>query len=314
MDFTRSRIAQAGLLGLVVTTLGIVVPIVWDYYKSRTALDLELLSSSTVIERDTTIKGLQVLYNNAPVNGISRLSYALANTGRTAIGQDRVVGSPWIRFPDSIRILALAVGPHTPPDLEFDAHYDSTSHRVLLRFPLLNHGDRALFSMLLSGGRPPFTAGARIAGLRQLTMSDRSEASSQANRRRPLSAGFFIVAAATFLSLVLFALSMLTIGVEIHTRDLFVAGSLAWPTRGKRTDYERFIKSVFDVKSESELAAMRKQLVSVPADDSASEALDAGLKEAATRVATTATEVMSLVIAFGVLTLAGLANLFARLL
>ena len=169
---SRAKI-RAAIGAVVGIGLTIVIPIVWDLYRQRVALELQLLAQSTLVESPGGVEKLQVAYDKQIVRGLSRVELALVNNGRRSIRSDEVVAP--IRFTiDSGRILDVRVEQLNPTDLQVRFKLDTAGKSLALSAPLLNPGDAVRFTLLIGYTPPPLVrASARIEGLRSVSLTDR---------------------------------------------------------------------------------------------------------------------------------------------
>jgi hypothetical protein len=61
------------ILVIIIAILGVVIPIIWDRYKTRTSLELQYLASATIVEDSPALSKLQILYNGKPIKAISNI-------------------------------------------------------------------------------------------------------------------------------------------------------------------------------------------------------------------------------------------------
>lgn len=305
MGTTPARVGVVSILGLIAVVLGILVPILWDRYKTRTALELQLLSSTTIVQSDATLPKLRLFYGEQAITGMTKIRYALINTGRTSLATERVVTAPWVDVSDSSEILEVTVDRLVPPDLQFVPQLDSARQRVSLVFPLFNPGDRAEFSILAAGPPPPLDAGARITGLSQLTVIDRSDELTGSDVDRPrLTWTFYLAASTSVLSLLLFLGFFGTLVAESEARDLFAGDLLKWPSGATRPDYEGFINTVFSTKSDDELRKVRDLVAQLPDQQPPTPEQDEQLRVAVKEMADALGLGIGVTVMFGILTLA----------
>lgn len=57
-----SKFSFISIASLVITMLGVIAPIVWDYYVDQKGISLSVLSRSVIISPSKDIKGLEVSY------------------------------------------------------------------------------------------------------------------------------------------------------------------------------------------------------------------------------------------------------------
>jgi hypothetical protein len=82
------------LIGIVVSAVGTIALILWDRYKTSSALELRCVSFVTLVERSEQLEKLTITYNGEGLEQISKADFVLINTGRTPIMEKDVVSPP----------------------------------------------------------------------------------------------------------------------------------------------------------------------------------------------------------------------------
>ncbi len=170
------------VVGLVLSAGGIIVPILWEQYKSRTAMELRQLSSSVVISRSQELDKLQFTYAGQSIRRLSTVELELVNTGRTPIRQSDVVTPVVIHVADA-RILDARVSKVSPSNLIASHELSSVQDRVTVNFQLLNPGDAIRLTLLSESEQPNISVSARIVGLSNLLFSISPESPGGRGRR-----------------------------------------------------------------------------------------------------------------------------------
>jgi hypothetical protein len=173
---TKGSAGLATTIGLIIGAVGVLAPISWDWYKSRSALELQLLSNSLLVSPVTGAEKLNFVYDGQPVTSLTRLEFGLANTGRTPIREADIVSPPVINLQPA-KIVDAQIGQLRPGNLQVQSTENNDGHSISLRFPLLNPGDSFHLTLLVSAGRPEISSDARIAGISELGFVDRSDTS-----------------------------------------------------------------------------------------------------------------------------------------
>lgn len=217
MSFARSR--KASLLATLIAVVSLAVPIAWDSYSSRLAIEVHILSQAVVVGPGGTGGPLAVTYEDVPVTGLSRLDLALRNAGRRPIRESDFVAPPRITI-DSGRILEKRLEALAPEGLAAAIRPDSAGRAVELVLPLLNPGDVVRFSLMVeSSARIGVTAAARVPGLRAVRLVDRRAPYGPLWRRIPWTA--YPAALGTVLAFLLSAIGLLVIAHERLSRRLW---------------------------------------------------------------------------------------------
>ncbi|MDP1884871.1 MAG: hypothetical protein Q8L17_00245 [Polaromonas sp.] len=115
MAFSRSSLL--GISSVAVGILGVGGPIAWDYYKTKSAVEIRLLETSVVIEKPQKLAGLVVTYGGEEVQELSKSLVIVTNTGRTPILHRDVVQAISLRFRPDSRLLDARIEAMTPSDL-----------------------------------------------------------------------------------------------------------------------------------------------------------------------------------------------------
>lgn len=168
MDFSKSSLL--GISGVVVGILGVVGPIGWDYYKTRSELEFRLLESSVVIERPQKLAGLVVTYAGEEVQELSKALIAVTNTGRTPILKKDIVQPLSLRFTPESKLIDARIESSTPRDLGATLSLNRSDGSINLDVPLLNPGDQVHVSALAKSVKPDFDVNGRVVGVGSLTV------------------------------------------------------------------------------------------------------------------------------------------------
>ena len=275
-----SSTRRLGVIGIAIAAIGIIVPIVWERVQTRTALELVLRGSITLVEADPSVEDLVVSYAGKEISTITKLDFSLANTGRTPIRRGDVFSPINIRLLGGALPLEMQVGSLEPANIDFEATINTQSGVVELQFPLLNPDDRVNFSILVDGPVDSVEAEARIAGISGINYIDARGDSAANPTRRRFSWTLLMVVVFTLLGIIsLLGLSEQS-GQDSEFRRLFYAGFLLWPAHGRPEDYRRFAEA-FPSTMKARLARLRTLIAAMPEDENATDELDATLQEAA---------------------------------
>src|SRR5260370_14329316 len=182
---SKIRPGTWALLGLVVAVIGIIAPIGWDRYKSQASLELQHISSLSLIESSGSLPKLELRYDGKVIKGASRLVFVLVNTGRTPILEKDLVSGPTISFEPGTMLLDVEREKAVPVDLDWNYKLDESTRSIRLEFALLNPGDSIQFGVLIGGRAPRYELKARVVGIKQVTVVDRTREVQKA--KRPIS-------------------------------------------------------------------------------------------------------------------------------
>jgi hypothetical protein len=300
------------IIGLVVAAIGILTPIAWDHYRSKTALELQEVESSVLIDSSSTLDKLEVLYDGKHTTRIYRLRFALINTGRTPLRQEDLVVPPEIRFAPGVTILDSREERTIPPELTATTSMDTVARRIRIGFPLLNPGDAVEFSVLTTGGEPAYSAAARIVGVHQLSVTRRERVALRPVRKRSWT--FYLVAIITAILLIVFLASLFQAGQEKALKKLAEQNAFAMPQSGTAAQFEQFVRAVVvPPKAEFEVAQALSFLSSLPSESE----LDPGQRDELNRLLYQSlhhTQYVGALIVTGFLTLVGLSYLVSAIM
>lgn len=145
-------------------------PIVWDWYKEKVDITVQINSVATVISKDLPIQNLEVLYSGKKVEALNRVSIQIENTGRTPITSSDVIKPIELKFSDS-EIIEAKIVAFKPSNLEITLS-KLEPNKLLANFSLLNPNDKATIDILLLGLTAKFEAKARIKNVDEINIID----------------------------------------------------------------------------------------------------------------------------------------------
>ena len=243
------RVGTTTLIGLLLAAVGVLTPIAWDYYRSRIQLELQHLTTSTLVQPGTNIEGLQISFASRVIPSLSQLDFVLLNTGSRPIRGEDLVSKPTLRFVDGVELLDVATQSVVPDNLQHTLTVDSAERSVTLGFPLMNPGDRLRFTVLATGPAPDFNADTRIVGLNRLEVRDRREVAG--GDTRDLSWMVYALAGVSSLLFLFFLLTIHSVGKENELALLAERGLLVLPLGKTGAEYRQYITELYsDLKSQ----------------------------------------------------------------
>lgn len=266
----KKNVATMTVLGLLLTAVGVISPILWDIYKGRTELTLLRLGSSAIVERKEDVQELRVLYDNKPVESVTRASFTLRNSGRRPIVQENVRQPVRVRFRESILKYGIENVFPNKKDYTITKHDDST---LEVSFDLLNPRDFVTFSVLLAGNDEAIDANARIVGIKELIVSDASQSHGE---QRSIFGRLGI----TGLIVLVFSVVSLLAVVFIAIPEAFYETKLKanWASFGDllkapihKTDFRSLYTTLLFPKSSKQLESIDQALKEIEADEIASD-------------------------------------------
>lgn len=158
-----------GILGIVVGIMGVGGPIAWDYFKTKTEIEVRVAQLTPIVERKNRVDGLVVTYGGQEVEELSRVLITVRNIGRTSVLKKDIVDPITLSFGAGARILDAKIEQVHPLNLQATLQFDRQKREVIVEFPLLNPGDSV--HVLLVGQVDPgkVSPRARIAGVESVT-------------------------------------------------------------------------------------------------------------------------------------------------
>lgn len=116
---------------------------------------------------------MRVEFRGQPIYSLSKMTFALRNTGAAAVRSQDVSEPVRLQFPAGTRLLSAAAERTLPTKFSFLARAVPETGQVQLDFPLLNSGDEAVFSVYLLNSDPerPALEG-RVVDVPQLIYTD----------------------------------------------------------------------------------------------------------------------------------------------
>lgn len=253
------------VLGLVIAAIGVLTPIVWDRYQTKSTLELRSTSATTVVQVSDELEQLHISYAGTPISTLTRLQFSLVNSGRRPIRGADLISPPKISLLNDARLLDFQIERLDPTDLELEVHLDTANAAVELRFPLLNPGDVIEFSILAAGESPLFDVRARIVGISKIDVV------SVADDRRTIPWTVWPVGAFTLLLTLVLLIFLTGLGKELQIRDLFRADALSIPSGAMRGWYRNHIETMLESKTDTELKAVYAVIDRLPENSAITE-------------------------------------------
>ena len=156
------------ITGITIGVIGIVGPILWDYYISKSELYVKLLDVSKIIERPSKLDELIITYKGEELEELSKTVISVANTGRRPILNSDFIQPLSIQFSTNSKIVDAKIELMKPKDLGVSLVFNKLNRKVTFNIPLMNSGDLFTFSALSKTTITDFSASARIVGIRSL--------------------------------------------------------------------------------------------------------------------------------------------------
>ena len=169
-----SSVKNLTIVGLVLALLGVITPILLDWSRSRSLLELQVDQGTSIVSKTRGLEKLEIKYDGKIVSSLSKFSFILINKGSRPIVQTEIIKPPTIVFSKGSHLLDIQVDNKIPKDLIANATYDYKNNSIVISFPLLNPGDQVAFSGLVSGDNPSYETACRIYGIKEMSVVDKS--------------------------------------------------------------------------------------------------------------------------------------------
>ena len=261
----KSKIGVPVIIGLLISSIGIVSPIIWDRYKSAASLELLLLLNTKIIEKSKELEKLTIIYDGKQIESISRLEFILINSGRKPILAKDLIKKPTISLLHIDDILEFKVESLSPKNIEFNKKIDTKSGKIIIGFPLLNPSDFIRFSLLVAAEKPKFTADARITGIKEMAVVDRSF--EKPEKTKKISFWIYLVAFFTLFLIGFFWLMVPELPKDLRARRKYKNSALLPTKNVTKNVYEEILEKDIKYKTEPELMPIKKYLSNIKDDE-----------------------------------------------
>jgi len=153
--------------------LTLVGPLVYDWYKGRASINVEVESKVSVISKTLPIDDLSIYLNEKKIDALSKQVIRIKNSGNSPLTREDVIKPIRLDFKKA-QIIQAKLTQRSPPNL--DAELDTKSQsEIVVNFDLLNPGDSLVLEVLLLGPDSVFTADARVKNINEITILDNSK-------------------------------------------------------------------------------------------------------------------------------------------
>ncbi|MFX0197947.1 MAG: hypothetical protein ACFFCW_17645 [Candidatus Hodarchaeota archaeon] len=251
------RFSFSIVLSLLIAVVGIIAPMAWEKYRTKSSLELQHLSTTTLLEKSPAIAKLKIFYDNKEIDSLSKIRFALVNNGRKPIMEKDLISPPTIIFSKGANLLELKTERLIPENIEFRPELNSSARSAILSFPLLNPSDVIEFSILLAGRLPNYKAEARIAGIAKLKIIDRAKELGKQPKRISWTVypvGFFTL----FCILLIVRFGIPESIKETKTMKRYLSPGAELPKYQKKSDYLKFIQQELSyIKTKDKLKLTR---------------------------------------------------------
>jgi len=229
------------IFGLIGALFGIIAPIAWDYFKTKSAIELNVMAITKIVDEVQGMDRLKVIYNGKTMPSMSKLSFVLNNSGRTPIIEKDVISYPIVKFSKNNEILEVKIDGLKPPNLQQEHSINTKNNSFEIKFPLLNPNDKIEFSVFVSGSNPQFEAIARIAGIENINVTSQLEEKKFILRNIPWPT-YVIGFVGIFTAFIAFNF-LIYYGERKELQKLWSSMAILFPAHGIPEEYIDTIKS-----------------------------------------------------------------------
>lgn len=166
MEWSGKKIAA---IGLILTLIGIVTPMIWDSYIHQSELEFRIDSLNSIFPDDPLLKDFMITYQGKPIKNLTRMDCAFINSGKTPITSEDIITEPKIIIPRESGIIAAILLSTDPRNLYADFPLNSSLNEITIKFNLLNPDDIIRLAIYLNGTSNELpTINARIKGVKEI--------------------------------------------------------------------------------------------------------------------------------------------------
>ncbi len=258
------------ILGLLIAVTGIATPILWDFLKSRSILELRQLEGAVIIQKQDELKKLKILYGNEELDSLTRFRFRLSNTGTTPIVAADVIKPLTINFKGDAKILDTEIEAVYPRNLEATVNPVDNESCVQLGFSLLNQGDNITFSLLIANySATSFDASARIVGVEELSIV--IEVSEPKRAAKPTRRSLYIVGALSLFCLLGAGICSTDIRPEITFKRALKHGKSIIPRDRSKEHLLTLVRSKLSWTASEERAPVLAYIEGLPGENVSEE-------------------------------------------
>lgn len=238
-----------GLTGAIITALipiiGIISPIIWDYYNSSKSLTVTENSTTTIINSSVKLDGLKISYNGEELDALYIISFTIENTGNSPIRSAHVVSPLSLIFDKKFEgnILDAKIDSTDPKNSEAQIIIQD-NRNIVLTFPLLNPEDKVNFSIISRNDNLHFNVNARIEDIKNVEYKKQYEGTTPKSKKFSfisITVGFF-----TLFSFIAIIMGINFYNKEKSTIKLLKNNTLPLPVFQDESQASRWIDDRFD--------------------------------------------------------------------
>lgn len=207
------------LFGLLIAIVGVLAPIVWDYYTGQRAIEVKILSSISILEEDPILEELTVSFKNKVVKNLTKINFALINSGRRPIADEEVKTFPTINFGKKTEVLLATITRTDPKNINCSIVENVESGSISVHFDLINPSDVIEFNVYISGlfADSPLI-NSRIKGIKHIDVIDKTL--EQVTPTKKIGLSVYIVAPVIFLFTIILPYMLKEFNTHRNSRKL----------------------------------------------------------------------------------------------
>lgn len=261
------RFGIPSLIGLAVAAAGVIAPIAWDWWTGRAEIELQHLVTTSLVQRVEGLEQLEIRYGSRSIPSVTQMDFAVANTGNQPIREEDLVEPPTLHFPEQTQLLDAIPRTARPANLKVNVSVDTVARSISVTFPLLNPGDRARFSVLLAQTPGDYTTSARIVGVRQVNLVDKTP--DREDQRPTVPWTVWLAGGFSLLCLIFLASGFFTWGGYEALSKLLEGNALALPKQEETAKHiEDFIRQTYgNIRSDTDIEPVIDFLGPLPDDE-----------------------------------------------
>lgn len=161
-----NRIAVAGI---IIASLGIISPIVWDIVKNKTSISIIKEYSSSLLSNNIANEKIEIKYDGKNIDNISKTQFTIKNTGRTPIISSDIVSPIKIGLANG-NILDSSIEKLLPQNITTTLNINNDN--IKLSFDLLNPGDIIIIDILSDSNNAIYTCQSRIKNISTIKIEE----------------------------------------------------------------------------------------------------------------------------------------------
>ncbi|MFN8325077.1 MAG: hypothetical protein U0T80_04890 [Flavobacteriaceae bacterium] len=196
----KDKSTTIAIIGLVLTSVGIIFPILYENLKNNSELQIKLEDSITIINKPVEVDSLEIFYKKQPISNLNKATLTITNKSNNPIVQEDFIAPLEISLSKKSHIITFNVEKSEPKNLESNIVINQQKGNLTLSFALLNPQDKLTIGILYTGANPKIDVNARIKGIKNINFIDKQNSNEKI--KIPSVVLFFTILSSLFLFLV----------------------------------------------------------------------------------------------------------------